>query len=172
MSVQKADTKRTDIDSVLTEARVFPPPAEFAKSAHIKSMEEYRRLYEEARRDPEGYWTKRGREEIYWKTPFTRAREWNPPNAKWFVGGVTNLTYNCLDRHLPRLKDKIALLWEGEPGEVRRITYAELSAEVNRLANGLRSLGVKKGDRVGIYLPMVPEAAVSLLACAKIGAVH
>ena len=172
MSVQKADTKRTDIDSVLTEARVFPPPPEFAKSAHIKSMEEYRRLYEEARRDPEGYWAKRGREEIYWKTPFTRAREWNPPKAKWFVGGVTNLTYNCLDRHLPRLKDKVALLWEGEPGEVRRITYGELNAEVNRLANGLRSLGVKKGDRVGIYLPMVPEAAVSLLACARIGAVH
>jgi acetyl-CoA synthetase len=162
----------TDIDSVLSESRVFPPPPEFTKLAHIKSMDEYRRLYDQARKDPEAYWTTRGREELYWKVPFKTAREWNAPHAKWFLGGVTNLAYNCLDRHLPKRKDKVALLWEGEPGEIRRLTYSQLLEEVNRLANGLRSLGVKKGDRVGIYLPMVPEAAISLLACARIGAIH
>src|SRR5713101_7794533 len=172
MSLEQPQISKTDIDSFLSEQRVFRIPPEFAERAHIRSMEEYRRLYEEARKNPEGFWTSRGREELYWKVPFTQALEWNPPHAKWFLGGQTNLAYNCLDRHLARRKDKVALLWEGEPGEVRRITYGELHAEVSRLANGLRSLGVKKGDRVGIYLPMIPEAAISLLACARIGAVH
>jgi len=164
--------QKHEIESVLSEARVFPPPPEFSKRAHIKSMDEYRRIYDEALKNPDRFWGAKGREELYWKVPFQTVREWKPPHAKWFVEGKTNLAYNCLDRHLPRLKDKVALLWEGEPGEVRRITYADLLAQVNRLANGLRSLGVKKGDRVGIYLPMVPEAAVALLACARIGAIH
>ena len=98
--------------------------------------------------------------------------EWKPPHARWFIEGRTNLAYNCLDRHLPKLKDKPAILFEGEPGDRRSVTYGELAVAVNRLANGLKSLGVRKGDRVGIYLPMVPEAAVAMLACARIGAVH
>ncbi len=172
MSASTGPQQQHEIESVLLESRVFPPPKEFSKRAHIKSMDEYRRIHEEAVKNPEGFWGARAREELYWKVPFKTVREWKPPHAKWFVEGKTNMAYNCLDRHLPRLKDKVALLWEGEPGEVRRITYAELSAEVNRLANGLRSLGVKKGDRVGIYLPMVPEAAISMLACSRIGAIH
>jgi acetyl-CoA synthetase len=161
-----------EIHSVLSESRVFPPPAEFAKRAHIRSMEDYRRLWDEAAANPEAYWGARAREELYWKEPFQTVLDWKPPHARWFVEGRTNLAYNCLDRHLPTRKDKVAILFEGEPGDRRRITYGELTAEVNRLANGLKSLGVKKGDRVGIYLPMVPEAAVAMLACARIGAVH
>jgi acetyl-CoA synthetase len=161
-----------EITSVLSEARVFPPPAEFSRRAHIRSMEDYRRLWDEAAKDPEAYWGARAREELYWKEPFRTVLEWKPPHARWFIEGRTNLAYNCLDRHLPKLKDKPAILFEGEPGDRRRITYGELSVAVNRLANGLKSLGVRKGDRVGIYLPMVPEAAVAMLACARIGAVH
>jgi len=161
-----------EIKSVLTENRVFPPPPEFSKRAHIRSMEDYRRLWDEAAKDPEAYWGARAREELYWKEPFQTVLEWKAPNARWFIEGRTNLAYNCLDRHLPKLKDKPAILFEGEPGDRRTVTYGELSAAVNRLANGLKSLGVRKGDRVGIYLPMVPEAAVAMLACARIGAVH
>jgi len=172
MALQKKDSGRNDIESVLSEARVFPPPEDFSRGAHIKTMAEYRRLCDQASKDPQEYWGSRGREELYWKTPFKTVLDWKPPHARWFVEGTTNLAYNCLDRHLPSLKDRIAILWEGEPGEVRKITYGQLLIEVNRLANGLRSLGIKKGDRVGIYLPMVPEAAVAILACARIGAVH
>jgi acetyl-CoA synthetase len=161
-----------EIQSVLTENRVFQPPPEFSKRAHIKSMEDYRRLWDEAAKDPEAYWGARAREELYWKEPFKTVLQWEAPNARWFIEGRTNLAYNCLDRHLPKLKDKPAILFEGEPGDRRTVTYGELSAMVNRLANGLKSLGVRKGDRVGIYLPMVPEAAVAMLACARIGAVH
>jgi acetyl-CoA synthetase len=167
-----AEPTSAEITSVSTEGRVFPPPPEFSAQAHIKSMEQFRALTAEADRDPEGYWTARGREEIYWKTPFTKALEWKAPNAKWFLGGTTNLSYNCLDRHLDKYGDRTALIFEGEPGDVRRITYREMHAQVCRLANGLKSLGVKKGDRVGIYLPMIPEVGVAMLACARIGAVH
>ncbi|MBU8894885.1 acetate--CoA ligase [Corallococcus sp. M34] len=166
-----ADTPQ-EIHSVLTEARVFPPPEAFARRAHIRGMQDYQRLWDEAAKAPEKYWGDRAREELYWKEPFQTVLDWKPPHARWFVEGRTNLAYNCLDRHLPALKDKPAILFEGEPGDRRRITYGELSAEVNRMANGLKSLGVRKGDRVGIYLPMVPEAAVAMLACARIGAVH
>ncbi len=161
-----------EIHSVLAEKRVFPPDEAFAKRAHIKSMEEYRRLYDEADRDPEGWWAARAREELYWKEPFRTALEWKPPHAKWFVEGKTNLAWNCLDRNLEQRRDKAAYVFEGEPGDRRTLTYGELHAQVGRFANGLKSLGVKKGDRVGIYLPMVPEAAVAMLACARIGAVH
>ncbi len=161
-----------EIRSVLSENRVFPPPEEFSRRAHLRSMEDYRRLWDEAAKDPEAYWGARAREELYWKEPFQTVLDWKPPHARWFVEGRTNLAYNCLDRHLPKLKDKPAILFEGEPGDRRTITYGELSVAVNRLANGLKSLGVRKGDRVGIYLPMVPEAAVAMLACARIGAVH
>jgi acetyl-CoA synthetase len=167
-----AEPTSADITSVSTEGRVFPPPPEFSSRAHIRSMEQFRALTAEADRDPEGYWSARGREEIYWKTPFTKALEWKAPNAKWFLGGTTNLSYNCLDRHLAQHGERTALIFEGEPGDVQRISYREMHAQVCRLANGLKSLGVKKGDRVGIYLPMIPEVAVAMLACARIGAVH
>ncbi|QAT86792.1 acetate--CoA ligase [Corallococcus coralloides] len=160
------------IVSVLTESRVFPPPEDFSQRAHIRGMQDYQRLWDEAAKDPDRYWGDRAREELYWKVPFQTVLDWKPPHARWFVEGKTNLAYNCLDRHLPKLKDKPAILFEGEPGDRRSITYGELSQQVNRLANGLKSLGVKKGDRVGIYLPMVPEAAVAMLACARLGAVH
>ncbi|WP_342380983.1 acetate--CoA ligase [Myxococcus stipitatus] len=161
-----------EIVSVLTEARVFPPPEAFSQRAHLRSMEDYQRLWDEAARNPDKYWGDRAREELYWKEPFQTVLDWKPPHARWFVEGRTNLAYNCLDRHLATRRDKPAILFEGEPGDRRTVTYGELSVEVNRLANGLRSLGIKKGDRVGIYLPMVPEAAVAMLACARIGAVH
>jgi len=167
-----ADPTSTEITSVLTDGRVFQPPPEFSRRAHIKSMEQYRELAAQAERDPEGYWGARGKEEIYWKTPFQKVLEWKPPFAKWYLGGTTNLSYNCLDRHLATHGDRTALLFEGEPGDQRRLSYRELHAEVCKLANGLKSLGVKKGDRVGIYLPMIPEAAISMLACTRIGAVH
>ncbi|NOJ92626.1 acetate--CoA ligase [Corallococcus coralloides] len=160
------------IVSVLTESRVFPPPEDFSRRAHIRGMQDYQRLWDEAAKDPDKYWGDRAREELYWKVPFQTVLDWKPPHARWFVEGKTNLAYNCLDRHLPKLKDKPAILFEGEPGDRRSITYGDLSQQVNRLANGLKSLGVKKGDRVGIYLPMVPEAAVAMLACARLGAVH
>ncbi len=162
----------SEIKSVMTETRTFPPPEEFSRQAHLRSLEEYRKLAEEAERDPEGYWGARAREELDWKEPFTQVLEWKPPHARWFQGGKLNLTYNCLDRHLERRGEKVAIRYEGEPGDQRRITYRQLHEDVCRLANGLRSLGVKSGDRVGIYLPMVPEAAVAMLACARIGAVH
>jgi acetyl-CoA synthetase len=161
-----------ELNSVLIENRVFPPSADFSRRAHIRSMEDYRRLWDEAAKDPEAYWAARAREELYWKEPFQTVLDWKPPHARWFVEGRTNLAYNCLDRHLDKRRDKTAILFEGEPGDRRKVTYGELAREVNRLANGLRSLGVRKGDRVGIYLPMVPEAAVAMLACARIGAVH
>ncbi len=162
----------SQIDSVLTEQRVFAPPDDFARRAHIRSMDEYRRLAEEARRDPIAYWGARGREELFWKEPFQTVLDWKPPHARWYVEGKTNLSYNCLDRHLAQRKDKVAIRFEGEPGDRRAMTYGQLHAEVCRLANGLKSLGVRKGDRVGIYLPMVPEAAIAMLACARVGAVH
>ncbi|WNG45826.1 acetate--CoA ligase [Archangium minus] len=161
-----------EFHSVLAENRVFPPSPEFASRAHIRSMEDYRRLWDEAERDPDAYWGARAREELYWKEPFQTVLDWKPPHARWFVEGRTNLAYNCLDRHLDKRRDKTAILFEGEPGDRRKVTYGELTRDVNRLANGLRSLGVRKGDRVGIYLPMIPEAAVAMLACARIGAVH
>src|SRR4051812_18577421 len=165
-------TSPHEIHSVLTEKRVFEPPREFSKAARIRNMEEYRKLCAEADSNPDAYWAARGREELYWKEPFRTTMEWNAPNVKWYLGGKTNLSYNCLDRHLEKRGNKTAIVFEGEPGEVRKLTYRELHEQVCRFANGLKSLGVKKGDRVGIYLPMIAEAAVAMLACARIGAVH
>ena len=141
--------QKHEIESVLSEARVFPPPPEFSKRAHIKSMDEYRRIYDEALKNPDRFWGAKGREELYWKVPFQTVREWKPPHAKWFIEGKTNLAYNCLDRHLPRLKDKVALLWEGEPGEVRRITSAGAGESSGQRA---AKPGRKKG-RSGGNLP-------------------
>jgi len=162
----------SSIDTVLQEKRVFAPPVELAARAHIKSLDQYRKLCAEADADPDAYWAARAKEELHWQTPFTRVSEWQAPHAKWFLGGRTNLSYNCLDRHLEKRGDHVALRFEGEPRDTLQLTYRELHARVCRLANGLKELGVRAGDRVGIYLPMTPEAAVAMLACARIGAVH
>jgi acetyl-CoA synthetase len=161
-----------DIESTLKEVRVFPPPESFAQAAHIKSLGEYRGLYEASIRDPEGFWAQQA-ETLRWSKKWDRVLEWNPPFAKWFSGGTLNLSENCLDRHVTTWrKNKAAIIWEGEPGETRTITYQELLREVGRFANVLKALGVRKGDRVGIYMPMIPEAAMAMLACARIGATH
>jgi acetyl-CoA synthetase len=161
-----------EIESVLQEVRVFPPPAEFAARARVRSMAEYEALAARAADDPEGFWAEQAGE-LHWHAPWSRVLEWKLPDAKWFVGARTNMAYNCLDRHLagPR-RDKAALLWEGEPGDERRLTYAELHREVCRFANVLVGLGVKLGDRVAIYMPLIPETVVAMLACARIGATH
>src|SRR3954462_67671 len=144
-----------DIDSILREARKFDPPAEFSRHARIKSMAEYQKIYDAAAADPEKFWAGVAGE-LHWFQKWNRVLEWNLPWAKWFVGGKINLSYNCLDRHVGGArKDKPAIIWEGEPGDVRTLTYAELLAEVSRLANALKSLGVGKGDRVAIYMGMV-----------------
>ena len=169
----------SSIESVLHEIRVFPPPKGFAKSAHIKSLAEYRKLYRESIAFPEKFWGKQAKAELTWFKPWTKVLKWEEPYAKWFVGGQLNVSYNCLDRHLgtPRA-NKAALIWEGEPaapgkaGEERTLTYKQLHHEVCKFANVLKRNGIKPGDRVLIYLPMVPEAAIAMLACARIGAVH
>lgn len=161
-----------NLDSILRENRVFPAPAEFAAKAHVGSMAAYEELYARSVADPEAFWGEVARE-LHWFKPWTKVLEWEAPWAKWFVGGKFNLCVNCVDRHaLGGKGDKTAILWEGEPGEVRRISYGELLTEVSKFANALKSLGVKKGDRVAIYMGMTPELAIALLACARIGAVH
>ncbi len=163
-----AEQVEAPLEALLQEGRAFPPPPEFRAQANVRNPEVYR----EAEDDLEGFWARWARE-LYWFRPWDAVLRWDLPWAQWFVGGKTNLAYNCLDRHLagPR-RNKAAIIWEGEPGEVRVLTYWELHRQVCRLANALRSLGVRKGDRVAIYMPMVPEAAVAMLACARIGAVH
>ena len=161
-----------DLDSILRENRVFPPPAEFSSKAHIKSLEEYEALYKQSIEDPETFWAGVAKE-LHWFKPWDKVLDWNLPWAKWFVGGKTNLCYNCVDRHATGVRaNKTAIIWEGEPGEVRRLTYAELHVEVQKFANALKALGIKKGDRVAVYMGMTPELAIALLACARIGAVH
>jgi acetyl-CoA synthetase len=160
-----------EITSILQENRVFPPPAAFASRARVKSMAEYQAMARRAAEDPEGFWAEIARE-LHWQTPWQRVLEWNLPDARWFAGATTNMAYNCLDRHLAARGDKPALLWEGEPGDARRITYAELHREVCRAANALAGLGVAAGDRVAIYMPLIPETVVAMLACARIGATH
>ena len=160
------------IDSVLNEQRRFDPPKEFSAKAHVRSMEEYERLYQEAETDPEGFWG-RIAEELHWFQPWEKTLTWKPPVVKWFEGGKINLSYNCLDRHVATWrKNKAAVIWEGEPGEVVTLTYQQLLVEVSKLANVLKSLGVKKGDRVAIYMGMTPALPIALLACARIGAPH
>ena len=163
---------QVNIDSILQETRSFPPPPEFAAHAHIKSLQEYERLYAEAESDPEKFWASIARE-LHWFKTWDKVLEWNPPWAKWFVGGQINLSYNCLDRHVQTWrKNKAAIIWESEPGEIRTLTYQQLHSEVQRFANVLKSLGVSKGDRIAIYMGMVPELPIAMLACARIGAVH
>ncbi|HYC24181.1 MAG TPA: acetate--CoA ligase [Candidatus Bathyarchaeia archaeon] len=161
------------IESVLQEQRMFPPPAAFAAAAHVKSFAEYQKLYAEAARDPEAFWAGIARSYLDWFTPWTKVLDWKPPFAQWFIGGKLNVSHNCLDRHLNTWrKNKAAIIWEGEPGETRTLTYQELHREVCRAGNVLKALGVKPGDRVALYMPLVPELAIAMLACARIGATH
>ena len=157
------------IDALSYEQRKFPPSAEFKANAIVSDQS----LYLEGERDLEAYWARHARELVSWAQPFTKTLEWDLPYAEWFSDGMLNVSYNCLDRHvLAGRGDKVAFYWEGEPGDSRVITYAQLLDEVQRFANVLKNLGIKKGDRVNIYLPMIPEAAVAMLACARIGAAH
>jgi acetyl-CoA synthetase len=161
-----------NIESHLNEKRVFQPPRDFVKNARIKSLGQYRRLYRESIRQPAKFWAREAGE-LFWRTKWNRLLEWKAPFAKWFVGGKLNASENCLDRHLagPR-RNKAAIIWEGEPGEKRTLTYQQLHREVCRFANVLKRHNVRNGDRVVIYLPNIPEAAIAMLACARIGAVH
>ena len=164
-----ADDQQTNIDDLLLENRKFPPSAVFKKN----SLAVGTHLYDQAAADDEGFWAQQASELIDWDQDWHTICEWNVPYAKWFVGGKLNVSYNCLDRHvLAGNGDKVAIHWEGEPGDTRTITYSELLVEVEKFSNVLKSLGVVKGDRVNIYLPMIPEAAVAMLSCARIGAAH
>jgi acetyl-CoA synthetase len=160
------------MQSMLRENRVFPPPPEFAAKAWIKSEAEYERMYRRSVDDPESFWAEAA-SELEWFAPWNKVIAGDGPETKWFSGGKLNLAHNCVDRHAAGARrDKIALLWEGEPGEVRKLTFAELHDQVQRFANALKNVGVRKGDRVAIYMGMSPELAIALLACARIGAVH
>jgi len=168
-----------NITSVLHEERVFHPPKAFAAAAHLGSMAAYRKLYQESIRSPERFWARRAKEELVWYRPWKSVLQWKEPFAKWFVGGQLNVSVNCLDRWLGTpIANQAAIIWEGEPagdgrpGEERVLTYRQLHREVCRFANVLKRNGLKKGDRALLYLPMVPEAAIAMLACARLGAVH
>ena len=159
------------IDNMLHETRVIAPSAEFTAQARV-TREEYDRRYRQSLEQPDEFWSEVA-EELHWFAPWTQVLDWQPPHAQWFVGGQTNMAYNALDRHVARgLGSKRAVVWEGEDGEVRTFTYAELLGEVSRAANALTELGVQAGDRVTLYLPLIPEAVIAMLACARIGAVH
>jgi acetyl-CoA synthetase len=162
----------TNIDSVLKEKRVFEPSKEFVQQAHVKGIDGYETIYKQAEADPEKFWGDAA-SNLHWFRKWDKVLDWNLPWAKWFVGGEINLSYNCLDRHVATWrKNKAALIWEGEPGDTRTLTYQQLLIEVSKFANVLKSLGIKKGDRVAIYMGMVPELPVAMLACARIGATH
>src|SRR6478609_3753224 len=152
----------------MAESRLFPPDPAFAAQANATAD-----LYAEADADFEAFWAKRARETVDWSTPFETTLEWNLPFAKWFTGGELNVAYNCVDRHVERgLGDKVAYHWIGEPGDTRTLTFADLQREVSKAANALKELGVETGDRVAIYMPMIPELPIAMLACARIGAPH
>ncbi|MGH9582405.1 MAG: AMP-binding protein, partial [Bryobacteraceae bacterium] len=157
----------------MSEPKTYPPSEQFAAQANVNSMEAYRDLYDRARRDPRTFWGELAKNELSWFEPFSKTLEWDPPFAKWFTGGKINACYNCIDRHLstPR-KTKPALIWEGEPGDVRIITYEELHRLVSRFAAVLKRLGYRPGDRAVIYMPMIPELPVAMLACARLGITH
>ena len=163
-----SDHHRREIDVLLTEDRRFEPPKDFQDKAEVTDDSPYTL----AAQDREAYWAEWA-DKLHWFKKWETVLEWDPPFARWFVGGKLNVSFNCLDRHLEDGQaDKTALIWEGEPGDKRVFSYRELHREVARFASALKGLGVAKGDRVVIYLPMIPEAAVAMLACARIGAPH
>ena len=164
-----SDNSSNAIDALQWENRRFPPSDEFKRQALVTGTF----LYDDAAQDDQGFWARQAADLVDWSTEWHTICEWELPFAKWFVGGELNVSYNCLDRHvLAGRGDKVAFHWEGEPGDTRTVTYADLLAETQKFANVLKGLGVGKGDRVNIYLPMIPEAAVAMLACARIGAAH
>jgi len=166
------------ITSLMTETRTFPPPPALAKAAHVKSFDQYMQMYQQSVNEPDKFWLEQANTLDWFKKPtVARKFDWNTKARRiqhtWFEDGVLNVSYNCLDRHLKTRGDKVALIWQGEPeNDVRKITYKELHAEVCKFANVLKSLGVKKGDRICIYMPMIPELPVAMLACTRIGAIH
>ncbi len=166
-------TEEITIESLLEEKRIFYPSAEFSKKAHIKSFDEYKKLYEESIKDPAAFWEKNAGE-LTWFKKWGNVYFWDPEKitCRWFEGGKLNASYNCLDRHLSLRGDRIALLWEGDAGETESYTYRQLHVEVCKFANVLKKRGIKKGDRVAIYLPMIPQLVIAMLACARIGAIH
>ncbi|MBI2418481.1 MAG: acetate--CoA ligase [Ignavibacteriales bacterium] len=172
MKKQTSEVQSTAFTSVMEEHRLFHPSKEFARNAHVNSMEVYKRMYKESILNPEKFWSDVA-EDLYWFKKWKQTKVWKAPDAKWFNGGLTNLAYNCLDRHLTNWhRTKAAIIWEGEPGETRILTYQVLHREVCKFANVLGKMGIEKGDRVAVYMGMVPELAIAILACARIGAVH
>ncbi len=168
MSVESSKVPGAEIENLLDEVRRFPPDPDFIARANAQAG-----LYEEAERDYVAFWERLARDRISWYTPFDHTLEWDLPYAKWFTGGELNISYNCVDRHVERgLGDKVAYHWIGEPGDTRTLTYADLLREVGKAANALKELGVRKGDRVAIYMPMIPELPIAMLACARLGAPH
>ena len=163
-----SDTSSQTLDNLLAENRTFPPSDEFAAQANLKAE-----AYDRAAADPDAFWAEQANR-LSWSTPFTQVLDWSDaPHAKWFADGKLNVAYNCVDRHVEAGNgDTVAIHWEGEPGDTRTITYAELQQEVAKTANALASLGLQAGDRVAIYLPMIPEAVFSMLACARLGLAH
>ncbi|MBS1516175.1 MAG: acetate--CoA ligase [Bacteroidetes bacterium] len=165
-------SQEQNITSLSNEKRLFKPKKSFAEKAHIKSFEQYKKMYAQSIKNPEKFWAKAA-EELHWFKKWTKVLKWKAPHSQWFSGGKLNLSYNCLDRHVENgRKNKVALFFEGEPGDMQTLTYGQLLTEVKKFANVLKENGVKKGDRVCIYMPMVPEAVIAMLACARIGAVH
>lgn len=163
------------IDVLMEEERKFPPPKTFSKMAHIKSLKQYKELYKKSIKNPDAFWAKMAKEFLHWDKKWTKVSEWDftKPSVKWFINGKLNVSYNCIDRHLNSYKrNKAAIIWEGDDGSYKTYTYQQLYYEVNRFANVLKKHGVRKGDRVTIYLPMIPELPISMLACARIGAIH
>ncbi|MCA9860382.1 MAG: AMP-binding protein, partial [Thermomicrobiales bacterium] len=164
----ETENKHDEIEALLAENRLFAPPTEFAASARVNSPE----IYAEAAADLEGFWAKEAAQ-LDWFEPWHTVLDWQAPYAKWFDGGKINVSYNCLDRHVAAGRgDRVAFYWEGEPGDTRIITYKDLLEDVSRCANALKELGIQRGDVVAIYMPMIPELAVAMLACARIGAPH
>ena len=167
MSVEPSPAS-PEIENLLAETRSFPPDPAFTAQANAKAD-----LYAEAEADFEAFWARLARERIDWFEPFHTTLEWDLPFAKWFTGGKLNISYNCLDRHVANgLGDKVAYHWVGEPGDTRTLTYADMLREVSKAANALKELGIGTGDRVAIYMPMIPELPIAMLACARLGAPH
>ncbi len=169
---KKTTTSEQNITSTLHEERIFIPRKEFSSRAHIKSMAQYKKMYSTSIKNPKKFWSNIA-EELFWFKKWNKVLQWKLPHAKWFLGGKTNVAYNCLDRHLTTArKNKAAIIWEGENGDERTLTYQQLHREVCTFANVLKQLGIRKGDVVAIYMPLIPELAIAMLACARIGATH
>ena len=167
MTTHAAPQTELNSNAEAQQPQKFPPPPDFARQANAANPD----IYDKANADTEAFWADCARE-LTWTTPFHSVLEWDAPHARWFADGQLNVSANCVDRHLQTRGDKRAIVWEGEPGDIRTLTFAELSREVNKFANVLKSLNVQKGDRVTLYMPMVPEAAIAMLACTRIGAPH